>query len=161
MNTTFFAPAGRANKNELSEQHWSINHAAFITAMLQAVPDCMMVLNEQRQIVAVNKRLLETYGITDQSQIIGLRQGEVVGCIHSNEGPDGCGTSEHCSVCGAVLTVLASQKSGEQVEGECRLSITRNGGTALDLEVTATPLDVNGTRLTILVLKDIGPDKRR
>jgi signal transduction histidine kinase len=161
MNSTFFAPAGRADKNEISEQHLSIKREVFITAMLRAVPDFMMVLNEQRQIIAVNNRLLEAYGITDPSRIIGLRQGEVVGCIHSNEGPGGCGTSEHCSVCGAVLTLLASQQSGEQVEGECRLSIARNGGTALDLEVTATPLDVNGTPLTILVLKDIGPDKRR
>ena len=114
MDTTLFTPTERADYNKISEQHLSIQLAAFITAMLQAVPDFMMVLNEQRQIVAVNNRLLEAYGITDQSKIIGLRQGEVLGCVHSNEGPGGCGTSEHCSVCGAVLTLLASQQSGEQ-----------------------------------------------
>jgi len=32
---------------------------------------------------------------------------------HSSEGPDGCGTSETCSACGAVLTILTSQETGE------------------------------------------------
>jgi signal transduction histidine kinase len=56
---------------------------------------------------------------------------------------------------------LASQETGRQAEGECRLVIANDGGTALDLEVTATPLDVDGIPLTVFAIKDIGSDKRR
>ena len=59
------------------------------------------------------------------------------------------------------MTILASQDSNEQAEGECRLVISLNGGTSLDLEVTATPLDVDGISLTLFALKDIGAEKRR
>ena len=161
METTYFAPAGRADDNKLSQQHQAVLQAAFITAMLNAVPDMMLVLNEQRQIVAANQKLMSAFGVTDQSVLVGTRLGEAVSCIHSNEGPDGCGTSETCSVCGVVLTILASQETGEPSESECRITIARDGGTALDLDVTATPFNLAGIKLTIFAIRDTGSDKRR
>jgi len=161
METTFFAPAGRAGEHQLSEQQQLVSQAAFITAVLHSVTDMMLVLNEHRQIVAANRLLLDAFGVADQSALAGKRPGEAVNCIHSSEGPDGCGTSETCSACGAVLTILTSQETGEQAEGECRIVITNNGGTALDLAVKATPLDIAGTPYTIFAIQDIGSDKRR
>ncbi|MDD5286419.1 MAG: ATP-binding protein [Desulfuromonadaceae bacterium] len=158
---TLFAPAGRSDAGELNDQQQAVLHASFITAVLHAVPDMMLVLNNHRQIVGVNSRLLSAFGFSDQSPLLGLRPGEAIGCIHSCEGPDGCGTSESCSACGAVLTILESQETGCQAYGECRISITKDGGTALDMEVTATPLDVTGIPFTIFALKDISSDKRR
>lgn len=158
---TLFAPSGRANAQQLNDQQQTITQASLITALLNAVPDMMLVLNEHRQIIAANGRLLSMFGVTNPSALVGLRPGEAISCIHSSEGPDGCGTSETCSTCGAVLTILASQKVGSQVEGECRIFISKDGGTALDMEVTATPLDVAGISLTIFALKDISSDKRR
>jgi K+-sensing histidine kinase KdpD len=161
MKTTLFEQTGRSDESLLLQQQQLVAQASFITALLNAVPDFMLVLNEQRQIIAVNKSLLAAFGVTDQSVLIGKRPGEAIGCIHSSEGPDGCGTAEQCAACGAVMTILASQETGEQAEGECRVVIARNGGMALDLEVTATPLDVAGTPFTIFALKDIGSEKRR
>lgn len=161
MRTTFFAPAGRADDQHLSQQQLSVSQAAFIASVLDSVSDMVLVLNEQRQIVAANQRLLEAFGVADQVSLIGMRPGEAAGCIHSDEGPDGCGTAEPCSACGAVLTILASQETATQSEGECRIVISRNGGTALDLGVQATPLIVEDVQYTILALKDIGSDKRR
>lgn len=161
MDTTFFAPAGRVDEHELDEQQLSVSQASFITSVLNSVTDMMLVLNEKRQIVASNRLLLDVFGFADLSELAGMRPGEAVSCIHGTEGPDGCGTSESCSACGAVLTILASQETGEQADGECRITITKNGGTAMDLAVKATPLDVAGTTFTLFAIKDIGPDKRR
>lgn len=158
---TFFAPAGRADDILLAEQQLAIIQAPFIAQVLNAIPDMMLVLNKHRQIVAVNNKLMTSFGVNDPATLTGLRPGEAVSCIHSNEGTDGCGTAEKCSACGAVLTILACQESGKQSEDECRVVISRNGGTALDLEVQATPIDVSGTTFTIFALKDIGSDKRR
>jgi len=161
METTFFAPAGRADELHLSQQHQAILNASFITSVLNSVTDMTLVLNEQRQIVAANRQLLDAFGVPDLLALVGMRPGEALSCIHSTEGPDGCGTSETCSACGAVLTILASQETGQQADGECRITITNNNGTALDLEVKATPLDVAGVTFTLFAIKDIGPDKRR
>jgi signal transduction histidine kinase len=161
METTIFAPAGRADEQQLSRQQQAVTHAAFITAVLNAVPDFMLVLNDNRQIVAANSKLLAAFGVEDQSALVGKRPGEAVNCVHSSEGPDGCGTAESCSACGAVLTIMESSQFGEQAEGECRIMIGQNGGTALDMAVTATPLDVDGTAFTLFALKDISSEKRR
>ena len=61
-----------------------IVQASFISAVLYAVPDYMMVLTQQRQIVGANWHLLSAFGVTDQSEIVGLRPSEAVNCIHSN-----------------------------------------------------------------------------
>jgi len=161
MDSSYFAPTGRAESSQLTQQQQAVSHASFITTVLHSVPEMILVLNEHRQIVGVNKKLLDNFGITDQTSLVGLRPGEAVNCIHCDAGPDGCGTSETCSTCGAALTILASKLTGEQADGECRITLSRNGGTALDMEVTATPLSVSGIPLTILVLKDIGAEKRR
>lgn len=159
--TTFFASAARSEAPQLLEQHQAVHQAAFITAVLQAMPDMVMVLNQHRQIIAANQRLLDMLGMSEPSLLIGNRPGEAIGCIHCSEGPNGCGTSEKCSGCGAVMTILASQQTGKQAVGECRIVIGLNGGTALDLEAMATPLEVGGLPLTIFALKDISAEKRR
>lgn len=160
IQSTYCAPAGRLELKHLEEQQAAVQ-AAFITAVLHAVPDMMLILNHQRQIIAVNNPLLFALGMTDQSELLGMRLGEAISCIHSSSGTDGCGTSKQCAACVAALTVFASQKSGMQANGECRLVISHNGGTVLDLEATATPFDVAGMSFTIVALRDIGSVERR
>jgi nitrogen-specific signal transduction histidine kinase len=160
-SNTYFAPAGRASADVLDDQSRAVNQAEFVTTMLDTMPTLAMILNEHRQIVAVNNRLLKAFRIQDPALLIGRRPGEALGCIHFTQGPDGCGTAQNCSVCGAVKTILDSQKGGCQVSGECRVMLKDNGGTALDLEATASPLDVAEKRFTVFTLKDISADKRK
>lgn len=158
---TYFAPAGRASRDEVSQQQQAVLQEVCISALLSALPDMVMILNGQRQIVAANEKLLSAFGVSSADQLIGMRPGEAVSCLHSDEGTDGCGTSEKCSACGAVLTILASQESGKTAEGECRLMIARTGMSALDLDVTATPVEIAGQTMTLLTLRDISDEKRR
>jgi nitrogen-specific signal transduction histidine kinase len=158
---TFFAPAERASEHTLAEQRQAVITAPFITELLNAVPTMMLVLNEQRQIIAVNDAFQSFFGLSAPATLSSLRPGEAVRCIHREEGPGGCGTSETCSTCGIVSTILASQNNGRQSDGECRVMMSRNRCSALDLEVKATPIDVSGKTFTIFSLKDISSDKRR
>jgi len=165
MNTTtpetYFAPAGRADEAVLYAERDAIVSSPLLKPIIDAMPDFVVILNEQRQIVGINKRLMQVFGVTHADQLLGKRPGEALNCIHFKEGPDGCGTAESCSVCGAVLTILASQSSHETASGECRMTLQNNGLTSLDLEVMASPLDIAGTHFTIFALKDISSDKRR
>ncbi|MEJ2199759.1 MAG: PAS domain-containing protein [Desulfuromonadaceae bacterium] len=157
---TCFASPQRDTKNQLARQQQALLNAPFIVDILNTLPDMMLVLNEQRQIVVANDLLLKALGM-DLSQLTGMRPGEALHCIHSEEGPHGCGTAEACAACGAVLTILASQKSGQQKEGECRLVHSLNGTGALDLAIQVTPLQIEETSFTVVALKDISSEKRR
>jgi CheY-like chemotaxis protein len=160
--TTYFAPAGRVTNAELAEQMKRSLEDPCVQVVLRAVNGYLLILNPERQILAVNEELLAALHREDPSALSGLRPGEAVNCAHFTEGPDGCGTSRHCRSCGAVLAILASQQSGKPVTGECRLSALNDGKpVAMDFRVHCTPLLVGGQHLTAFVLQDIGAEKRR
>lgn len=105
---------------------------------------------------------MESLAREDPSCFLGLRPGEMLGCIHVPEGPDGCGTSKACARCGAVLAILASQGSREPVAGECLMSMAHEGvWESREFHARATPLRVGNHRLTVLTLRDISAEKRR
>ncbi len=158
---TFFAPAGRADEAVLYMERDAVTNSPLLKPVIDAMPDFVVILNQQRQIVGINKRLMQIFGVTHADQLLGKRPGEALSCLHFTEGPDGCGTAESCSVCGAVLTILASQKNHDTASGECRVTLQGGGMTSLDLEVIAAPLEVDKIPFTIFALKDISSDKRR
>lgn len=160
-STPYFITSGRASENVLKDEIHAIEQADFVATLLDAMPALAMILNEHRQIIAVNNRLLQVFGLTNASQLIGRRPGEALGCIHSCQGPDGCGTAPDCAVCGAVRSIFSSQESGRQASAECRIMLKKDGGTALDLEATASPLLIANNRLTVFTLRDISAKKRK
>jgi hypothetical protein len=94
------------------------------------------------------------------ADILGKRPGELVGCQNADTGPDGCGTSAECLVCGAVNAILASQEGLRSVVRECRILLTKPVAGAMDLSVSATAVTVADESLTICVLRDISDQKR-
>lgn len=158
---TFFAKAGRSDPLELADQMRRSLDDPCLKVVLEAVSGFVLILNENRQILAANQELLDALTWRD-SCVTGLRPGEAFNCVHFTSGTDGCGTSNDCASCGAVLAILASQNQGVPTAGECRLSFYREGRLeALDFKVRATPLEVGGCKLTAFVLHDISGQKQR
>ena len=159
---TYFAPAPRASAEEVHSTHQRVLLDEVLRSLLEALPDYVLVLNRERQVVAANSRLLNAFGLKDIEKIIGRRPGEAFGCIFSPEGPSGCGTSPSCSVCGAVVSILESQNLKVQSCHECRITINRDGdGVSLDLEVISNPAQVDGIPVTVCIIRDISDQKRR
>lgn len=158
---TFFAPAERASRRKVEEVRHRVLLDHTLSSLLDAIPDYVLVLNHERQVVAANSRMLDAFGLQGINSIIGKRPGEAFGCIFSSEGPSGCGTGNHCSVCGAVMSILESQKTLVQSCRECRITLDRNGGISLDLEVCSNPATVNGIPVTVCIIRDISDQKRR
>jgi len=119
---TDFAPAGRVDREELDSEVANCLDNPVARVVLDSVESYALILNEQRQILAANEALFEALALEDPGCFQGLRPGEILGCVHVEEGPDGCGTSKACARCGAVLTILAAQQQNCPVEGECLLS---------------------------------------
>lgn len=159
---TLFAPAERAPQKELKRQAAFLNDPSILRLMLDAVPDIVLVLNEYRQMIYCNQAMLRFLMLEDKWEIIGLRPGELLDCIHSAETEGGCGTTEFCRACGAVRAILSSLRGLEAVE-ECRIT-TRNGGAsfeALDLRVWATPFEYQYERFVVFAIVDISDEKRK
>jgi signal transduction histidine kinase len=125
--------------------------------VLATVPDLVLVVNRQRQVIFANRAVLEMVNQSEED-IRGLRPGELIGCVHSDTMPAGCGTSEACQTCGAVAAVLAAAE-GHVVEREARLTL--KSGVSLDLRVKAQGIQVNGEQLTVVALSDIASEKRK
>ncbi len=158
---TEFAPAERADAATLARQRRLFGDAWFFGELLHYIPDMVMVLNGQRQIVYANRAVLEASGAESVEGVAGLRPGEAFRCRHATETDGGCGTTAFCRYCGAVRAVLASQRGTAGVE-ECRMIVERDAGeAALDLRVWANPVMVAGERFTFYVMGDIADEKRR
>jgi hypothetical protein len=156
---TAFAPAERADPEALQDHHERLRADPLVRELLDSVPDWVVILNRQRQIVLANDSFTRLVGRPEHA-LLGMRIGEALDCIHA--GLDACGTTEFCRMCGAVNAVLASQLTGRPDVKECRL--TRRLGpdeAALDCRVWATPLVLGGEPVTVFAVRDITDEKRR
>jgi signal transduction histidine kinase len=156
---TYFAPPERASAEELNQQTAAFTTAApLLIDMLDGMPQIVLVLNGQRQIVFANRALLE-YLKCGLQDVLGLRSGEALDCVHSNDEEWGCGTSEFCRMCGAAQAVIQGL-NGENAVQECRIT-RRSSHESLDLRVHAAPLKFEGQDWVQFVLSDISHEKRR
>ncbi|MDR1172875.1 MAG: HAMP domain-containing histidine kinase [Bacteroidales bacterium] len=129
-----------------------------LVTFLNSVASMVSVLNMNRQIIFVNKLILQMVGVSDIHEVLGKRLGELFNCQHAFE-VNGCGTSPHCSACGAVRTQLACVRSMESVD-ECSLTNDSEKIT-FDLRVHSTFTRVYGEDFIICSLFDISNEKRR
>lgn len=153
---TQFAPAERSSDQNIIDQARQFSQSDVFNIMLNAVPDVFLVLNKNRQIIYANSAMLDMIQAADERDVLGLRPGEALHCIHAQD--MACGTTEFCQTCGAVKAMLDSLHGNKSVQ-ECR--ITQASGASLDLRVWGTPLSLDSERYSIFAVKDISDEKRR
>ncbi len=158
---TFFAGASRASRATLDRQIALVGDHPLTEALLLALRGVVLVLNHERQIVALNHQVLVDLGFTDPTRMLGLRAGEALGCVHASTAAGGCGTTRACADCGAVLATLASTVNGEAVERECLMTRSIDGEEQPhEFRARATPVRLGEQRFTLLSLQDISAEKR-
>jgi len=159
---THFAAPERSVKDIIINDYTELRSVAYIEELVDALPYIAVILNRNREIVFSNKALLQLMGIENIVDLLGQRPGEAMNCIHSETMEAGCGTSEHCQVCGAANAILMCQENGVAVTEECRIRTSINGTEdCLDLEVTASPLTWAENKLTVFTARDISSKKRK
>lgn len=155
---SLFASADRLCREAIIEQHEMLINTPMIKNVIDSIPEIVMVINKQRQIVYANYSMIRFLNIENSDTVLGKRPGEVFECVHADEMPGGCGTSESCCVCGAVESLLEGQENGRS-EKECRL--TKKDGNVLDLRVSSVLLKVNDKFFIVFTITDISNEKRR
>ncbi|MBN2311242.1 MAG: PAS domain-containing protein [Candidatus Hydrogenedentes bacterium] len=159
---SYFASPERASDQELAAEISLVSKNPVMSGLLHSISGLLAVLDEHRQIVAVNDSFLAMLGIDDPAQALGLRPGEAVQCIHAHDEAAGCGTGRLCASCGAAIAIVASLGEDRPVERICALS-TRRGAKSVDMAllVRSCPIRIAGKRFLLLFLQDITHQQQR
>jgi signal transduction histidine kinase len=161
MDTHFASPEKSSNKN-LNLEIELVNKSPVMSGLLHSVSGLLAVLNEHRQIIALNDSFLRTLGIENPEDALGLRHGQAIHCIHAEEEPAGCGTTTFCSTCGAAVAIVSSLKDEAAVERLCAIKARRNGKLVdIALLVRSQPVVVEGSRILLLLVHDVTVEQRR
>jgi len=155
---TCFASPELSSADEISREVLSLTHDNSLLPLLDAMPDFVMILNRNRQIIFANRKMREVGSAHFMASVVGLRPGELLNCERVAFAPSGCGTGQACATCGIVSTILTAF-SGDPITRDCRLSA--QGIEAFDLRVWASPFTWNTVNYVLVIATDISNEKRR
>ena len=159
---THFAPPERKTGQALDADIDLATTNSFIDGLMTIANGLFAVLNDKRQVLAVNDSFIKLLGIEDSGQILGLRPGEVVDCIHACEMPAGCGTSKYCATCGAVISIMATVETRQPQEQTCAITIEKdNQNVDLYFSVRTCPLVIEDRLYVLLFMQDISMQQYR
>lgn len=159
---TKYAPAERVSIDDIRASYHALKNDPVLKMFQEAMPDLAMIINKQRQLVYANSNLVKFLDIEDVQLPLGQRLGNLINCIHSDDQPSGCGTTEACKFCGVVNAILQSQVSNKPIIKEARITaINEVDIISYDLKVKASPLFYHGEEFTIVSISDISDHKRR
>lgn len=153
---TFFAKTDRHDSSTIEKQIAFITNNPAINTLCEVSGSLFAVLNDNRQIIALNNALLQQLDIVNESEIFGKRLGEALDCVHSKDNSGGCGTGPFCASCGAAIAMVVCQEKGQQQERFCSLKrINNNTIKELLLRVTAHPFISSNIPFILIFLDDI------
>jgi nitrogen-specific signal transduction histidine kinase len=159
---SWYASPERAPLEKIAETIEFASHNAVIDGLLRTSGGLVAVLNEYRQIIAINDSFLAALGIDDAAGVLGLRPGEALRCVHAGDMPGGCGTSRHCATCGAAIAIVATLAGRDPVERRCVATVSRNGAPAdICLSVRAARIDFEEQCFVLLFLMDISTQQKQ
>ena len=159
---TYYAPAERATSEVLAAEIEIASKNPVISGLLRTISGLVAVVDEHRQIVALNDGFLKALGVDHPEEVLGLRPGEALQCIHAFDEPAGCGTTRYCATCGAAIAIVTSLGQDIPAARVCALTATRNGRSVdLALMVQSQPIEIHGRRFLLLFVQDITLEQHR
>jgi len=152
-----------ADDETLKKQQALIESQDLLREAFEGVTDGVLVLNLHRQVVYANTPIKQYVPFKTPDEIVGLRPGNLLGCVHACEREHGCGTTAFCKYCGAAQVIQATLHEGSASENssikECRIS--RSDGSSLDLLVKGRRIHIEEQTFLLFSIRDISDHKRR
>lgn len=92
----------------------------------------------------------------DKSEVLRLRGGEALHCIHHHAEGEGCGRAVFCADCVVRNSVKKAFQGSQVVRSRQKMELLRDGKvTEIYVLVTSSPFVFHDTHYAILVLEDI------
>ncbi len=148
----------RDSEDNIRRQSDSIVHSPRFISLLEDIPNMIIIMNQHRQIVYMNRKFTETVGKRGGNGKTGIRPGECLLCIHAMDAEFGCGSTDFCRVCGFANAIEKSSR-GAKASGEC--NITLDHGETLTFRVHTRPFEHLGNRFIFAYMQDISDFKTR
>ncbi|MGD9807740.1 MAG: sensor histidine kinase [Deferribacterales bacterium] len=129
-----------------------------LTTTLDTLHEIAIILDFDRNIIYFNKKYDEfalRHGLNREK---GIKPGNAFNCIRAVEGDEMCGTTDFCRYCGGNSSIEKSLK-GESSQSECQIVAT--SGKSYNLKVSASPLNLRGTDVTLYCIMDISSETRK
>lgn len=153
--SSFFLPSEKVSDTELHRQIGVVRENPLIPAIMNIVRGPLLVLNEQRQILALNQQFVKRFNTPNPQEALGVRPGDAMGCIYAHDPLHGCGGTEACPSCGAALAIAVSQQQLAPAERLCVLAAQRNHSREDSLFlIKSSPLTLNSMPLLILSMEE-------
>ncbi len=132
-----------------------------LKAIFDAAPVGMLLIDKNMVVKQINSIVARLAGKRG-SAIINTQPGEVLGCIHSNDAPEGCGHGPLCSACPIRSTVEGVLSSGKAVHGvEFQTTLLVDGNEISPwLGVSIEPLNIDRSRHVIVAINNITERKQ-
>ena len=161
MNS-YFAKPERTDEKELNLEIQIVNKHPLMSSLLHSVSGLLVIVDENRQVIAINDSFLKLIGVENPSKTLGLRLGEALKCVHAHDEPAGCGTSKFCSTCGAAIAMVASLGGDVPIEKICALEAKKeNHSVDLVLKIRSHPIKIDNQKFLLLFIQDITIQEQR
>jgi nitrogen fixation/metabolism regulation signal transduction histidine kinase len=152
----------RDSYDQILFDHKRIVEDVSINSIVHNLPASIVIVNDKRQLVYLNKAFFEMMNIKESKTVLGMRIGDLIRCVNALQLDNGCGTGEQCRVCGAFRAILECLETGKTVSHETHFRvITDSGECSLEYHVTAVPLMYNSKNYAVVTLQDISGKNRR
>ncbi|MFN2354457.1 MAG: PAS domain S-box protein, partial [Desulfopila sp.] len=148
-------------EKKLSEQAL-VEQKDLLTAIYRNAPLIMMVVNAEQSIQQVNGYAVQFAG-RDVEEMLGLRGGEALRCLHAIDDPEGCGFGEFCRQCVIRNTLRDTLETGTphlQVEAPFYCKGQDSETLELHFLMSTTPIQVKGERMALVTMQDITERRR-
>lgn len=150
----------RSEKSEISESFRAFDSQEILKQTLNALPHMILILNQNRELVFYNDKLLSFCG-GDTESVLGKRPGEILNCIYAREEKTGCGTSRFCDKCGSLKSILAALNGTANNQDFHIRAFWEHTEKASDLRVYSEPIHFHSQRYVMFTLIDISGERRR
>lgn len=127
-----------------------------LSAIFEHAPFVMLFLDEERKVHRANALACSLAG-SPVCDLLELRAGEALRCLHALDAPEGCGFGQHCQACSIRQTVLDTLETGTS-HHQVDMSLTRsvNGkAQALPLLLSTTKVMIADKAMILLSLQDV------
>ncbi|MDZ7762178.1 MAG: diguanylate cyclase [Desulfovermiculus sp.] len=145
----------------IQDEQAKAEQKALLEAIFVNVPLILMLVDSERRIQQINGFATQ-FAKRPAEDMLGLRGGEALRCLHALDHSDGCGFEEHCRHCVIRKTVLDTLEQGKtylQVEAPYTFYLDGQSRN-LTLLVSSTPVTFRNSRMALVTLQDISERKQ-
>jgi len=126
-----------------------------LSTILSSVPILMLVVDSDRRVLQANAAAAKFAGRRAE-EMVGLRGGEALRCLHSLDDPRGCGFGPSCQICKTRLTVLDTFEKGDShYQVEWHLPFSHRGKQEEVTFLLSTVLLPTSEKQVLMCIEDI------